>query len=107
MARRWYLFVFFSVISLSCNGKLLSQHISIPPQASFSYCDSLHVRSKPYPSIGSKPYLGIYSAYKKLEQPVQACKDSTFIQVAGVIDGTPAEKAGFKDGDIILSINGN
>ncbi len=105
--RKWYFYVFLTVFSFSCSGKLLSQQNCIPSIGSFSYCDLLHVPSKPYPAIGRKPYLGISLASNKLEQSIHACKESTFIQVAGVMDGTPAAKAGLKDGDIILSINGN
>ncbi len=105
--RKWYLCVFLTVFSFSCSGKFLSQQNSIPLIGPFSYCDLLHVPSKPYPAIERKSYLGIYLASKKLEQSIHACKESTFIQVAGVIDGTAAAKTGLKDGDIILSINGN
>jgi predicted metalloprotease with PDZ domain len=41
-----------------------------------------------------------------VEQAVLPCKENIFIQVAGIISGSPAAKAGLKDDDIILSLNG-
>jgi len=62
--------------------------------------------SRPYPAIEPKPYLGIYLAAGKPDQSAQSCKENVYIQVGGVIQGTPAAKAGIKDDDIILSMNG-
>jgi len=62
--------------------------------------------SKPFPPAETKPYLGIYLAFKKIEQSVQGCKENIFIQVAGVINGTPASKADLRNEDIIQSFNG-
>lgn len=53
-----------------------------------------------------KPYLGIYLASVSSEStPHPACRESRFIQVAGIVNGSPAAKAGLKEKDIILSLN--
>lgn len=62
--------------------------------------------SRPYPAIEPKPYLGIYLSTGKPDQSTQSCKENVYIQVGGVMTGTPAAKAGIKDDDIILSVNG-
>jgi hypothetical protein len=67
----------------------------------------LNMPSKPYAPIEPKPYLGIYLAFKRLEQSVRSCEENLFIEVAGIINSSPAAKAGLNDGDIILSFNGN
>jgi len=73
--------------------------------ASLSYCELLHVPSAPNPHSPPKPYLGIYLSSGKLEEPVSGCKDNAFIQVAGIIGGSPAEETGLRKDDIIISIN--
>lgn len=85
----------------------MSTRKSTPSGGSFSYCDLLNTPSKPFPAIEPKPYLGIYMAPKKLEQTILGCKENVFIQVAGVINGTTAAKAGLMNNDIILSVNGS
>jgi hypothetical protein len=84
----------------------LSHQQAAFPIGPFSYCELLNMPPKPYPAIEPKAYLGIYLGSKKLEHANQPCKENIFIQVAGVINRTPAAKAGLKDDDIILSVNG-
>lgn len=62
--------------------------------------------SEPSPVLHPKPFLGIYLSSRDVEQSGFFCKENAFVQVAGVIDGTPAEEAGLKEGDVILSLNG-
>jgi len=69
------------------------------------YCELLHVPSKPGGPLQPKPYLGVYLASKTIEQTVPGCRDNIFIQVAGVIPGTPAEEAGLRENDMIISFN--
>jgi hypothetical protein len=106
--KKIFFYIFLTLFLCSCNGHHLLSQKSTPALGPFSYCDLLNMPSKPYPPIEPepKPYLGIYLGSKKLEHPLQPCKENIFIQVAGVINGTPAAKAGFKDDDIILSFNG-
>jgi hypothetical protein len=100
-------YIVLTIFIFSCNGQVLSPQKPISSIGPFSYCDLLNIPSKPYPAAEPKPYLGIYLASKKIEQSIQQCKESTFIQVAGVINGTPASRAGLRDDDIIQSFNGN
>jgi hypothetical protein len=53
-----------------------------------------------------KPYLGIYFGFRDLGQVIPSCKEGVFVEVAGVINGTPAAKAGLKANDIVLAVNG-
>jgi hypothetical protein len=71
----------------------------------FPYCGLLNMPTRPYPTIEPRAYLGTYLATKKLEQAIPNCKENLFILVAGIIKGTPAEKAGLRDDDVILSLN--
>ncbi len=106
--KKRYFCIFLSLIAFSCSGRFLSPQEIALLSAPSSYCDVLHIPSAPYPVIEPRPYLGIYLASKKLEQSIPACKiNSSFVQVAGVIRGTPAAKAGLKNDDIILSISGS
>ena len=70
-----------------------------------SYCELLRVPAKPSAALEPKPFLGIYMATRKLEQPLPGCGAGTFVQVAGVINGTPASKAGLRNDDVVLSLN--
>jgi hypothetical protein len=103
---RFYFSILLTVFALSCNRQFLSPSESISSIGPISYCDLLYIPSKPFPPVEAKPYLGIYLASKKIEQSVHACKENIFIQVAGVINGTPASKAGLRNDDIIQSVNG-
>lgn len=53
-----------------------------------------------------KPYLGIYLAPVIAEStPHPSCRENHVIQAAGILNGSPAAKAGLKKNDIILSLN--
>jgi hypothetical protein len=99
-------FIVLAIFLCSCAGRfsLLQNDLE---DNSFPYCELLNVPSKPYPVLQPKPYLGIYLASRKLEQYPAACKDNYFINVAGVINGSPAAKAGLSEDDVILSLNSN
>jgi hypothetical protein len=71
-----------------------------------SYCDSLALPSRPYSPLEPRPYLGVYLASRKVEKVYPECKDNIFIQVAGVMNGSPAAKAGLQEDDVILSFGG-
>ena len=101
-----FLIILFTVPMLSCNGRFLSSPQSITFIGSPWYCNLLHMPLAPYPALLPKPYLGIYLSSRNVEQSGFSCKENTFVQVAGVIDGMPAEEAGLKEGDVILSLNG-
>jgi hypothetical protein len=101
-----FLITILTVVMISCHGRFLSSPQAITSGDSPWYCDLLYMPSGPYPVILPKPYLGIYLSSGKVEQTSFFCKENTFVQVAGVIDRTPAEEAGLKEGDVILSLNG-
>ncbi|HET7318013.1 MAG TPA: PDZ domain-containing protein, partial [Nitrospirota bacterium] len=44
---------------------------------------------------------------RKVEQNGAACKENVFIQVAGVMNGSPAAKAGLQEDDVILTLGGS
>lgn len=91
------------LIFMSCScARFLSPGEYMPSQEDPSYCSLLNVTT-PKHIIMRKPYLGIYMASKKLAETLPQCKDSIFIEVAGVISGSPADKAGLKEGDLLLS----
>lgn len=103
----FFLYSILTAFLCSCSGHVPPSQQSISLIGPFSYCELLSMPSRPYPANEPKPYLGIYLATKTVEQSVQPCKEGVFILVAGVMNGTPAAKAGLKEGDIILSVNGN
>jgi hypothetical protein len=72
----------------------------------FAYCKLLHVPSEQTAILPRKPYLGIYLGSKQLEQSVALCRNSVFVQVAGIVAGSPAEACGLRKEDIIFSVNG-
>jgi hypothetical protein len=96
----------FFVFSLSCSSLPLSSEKSLSFQGPLSYCGLLYVPAVTRADAPPKPYLGIYLATKKWEGPVTDCTDGNFIQAAGVISGSPADEAGIREEDIILSVNG-
>ncbi|HUI44644.1 MAG TPA: PDZ domain-containing protein [Nitrospirota bacterium] len=98
--------LFLAIVLCSCGGRLSLSPKELRP-GTFSYCELLNVPSQPYPVLKPKPYLGIYLASRKLEQAPSTCKENYFVQVAGIINGSPADKAGLKDDDVILSLNNN
>jgi len=104
--RRFFCFPFLVLVLCSCGGRLsLSQ--KEPRLDVFSYCELLNMPLQPYPALKPKPYLGIYLASKKVEKSPPACKENYFVQVAGIINGSPAAKSGLEEDDIILSLNNN
>lgn len=69
------------------------------------YCGLFSMPMRTAPVTASKPYLGVYLGTATAPQPQSGCTGSTFVQVAGVINGTPAKEAGIQEGDIILTLN--
>ena len=98
-----YLRVFIlTIILTSCTSHIVPlQNLPEP----YPYCGLLNMPTRPYPAIEPRAYLGTYLATKKLEQAIPNCKENLFILAAGIIKGTPAEKAGLRDDDVILSLN--
>ncbi len=91
-----------TIVLTSCTGHIVpSENLPEP----FPYCGLLNMPTRPYPAIEPRAYLGTYLATQKLEKAIPNCKENLFIQAAGIIKGTPAEKAGLRDGDVILSLN--
>jgi hypothetical protein len=91
-----------TIILTSCTSHIVPlQNLPEP----FPYCGLLNMPTRPYPAIEPRAYLGTYLATNKVEQAIPNCKEGLFIQAAGIINGTPAEKAGLRDGDVILSLN--
>jgi hypothetical protein len=109
MTKKIHISIFFiiAVFIFSCNGRLLSSNTASVLNETSSYCALLHLPSEPYPVPQPKPYLGIYLSSRKLEEPVPSCKEGFFVQVAGVIDGSPAAESGLAEEDIILALNGS
>jgi hypothetical protein len=105
--KRFYLYALLTLFAFSCNSQVLSPTRSIQSSWPLSYCDLLSMPSNPAAATNPNPYLGIYLSYKKINQSVQGCKENIFIQVGGVIPGSPASKAGFRKDDIIQFVNGN
>jgi hypothetical protein len=93
------------VFACSCSGCYMSAQKAAAWEEQTRYCELLHVPSKPGGPLQPRPYLGVYLASKKIEQTVPGCKENVFIQVAGVIPGTPAEEAGLRENDMIISFN--
>ncbi|MEJ2696142.1 MAG: PDZ domain-containing protein [Candidatus Sulfobium sp.] len=76
-------------------------------EASSSYCRFLQVPPASAGVSKPRPFLGVTFSPKNVGRRVSSCnKDSAFVEVAGVMAGTPAAEAGLKKGDIILSLNG-
>ena len=96
-----------AVFIFSCNGRMLSSKTPSYLQEMSSYCALLHLPSEPHPAPRPKPFLGVYLSSKKPEGSIPSCKEGFFVQIAGVIDGSPAAESGLAEGDIILSINGS
>ncbi len=91
-----------TIILTSCTSHIVPlQNLSEP----FPYCRLLNMPTRPYPAIEPRAYLGTYLATNKVEQAIPNCKEGLFIQAAGIVKGTPAEKAGLRDGDVVLSLN--
>jgi hypothetical protein len=91
-----------TVILTSCTSHFVPlENLSGP----FPYCGLLNMPSRSYPAAEPRAYLGTYLATKRLNQSIPNCKENLFILAAGIIKGTPADKAGLKDGDVILSLN--
>ena len=92
---------------LSCAGYPSLSPGPAPSARLLSYCDLLHMPAKTYPPLEPRPYLGSYLSTRKVEQAELKCKDNVFIQVAGVMNGSPASRAGLQEDDVILSLGGS
>lgn len=89
----------------SCSGCYMSYQNATAWEEQTRYCELLHVPSKPGAIPQHKPYLGAYLASKKIDQTIPGCKENVFVQIAGVIPGTPAEAAGLRENDTIISLD--
>lgn len=98
--------ILFFLLLCSCKGAALLLPGMTPTCDRFAYCKLLHVPPEQTAISPQKPYLGIYLASKQPDQSVALCKNSVFVQVAGIIAGSPAEACGLRKEDIILSVNG-
>lgn len=106
MSAKSFLFPVLLLLVVSCNRQYVVQHDAYPQTLPNPYCSLLHIPHKPYPPIEQKPYIGIYMLAAAPEStPNPSCIENRFIQVAGIINGSPASKAGLKEKDIILSLN--
>lgn len=95
--------MFFAVFTSSCSVRSFENR-----GASSSYCSLLHVSAPLRETAKPKPFLGITFGPKDVGRTISLCKrSSAFLEVAGVVSGTPAAEAGLKEGDIILSFNGS
>jgi hypothetical protein len=95
----------FLILVAACSGPFLSIQSSSPEHV--TYCEVLDMPTVSHPAPEPKPYLGIYLATARVEQSVpSSCGGNTFVQAAGVISGSPADKAGLEEADIIVSLDG-
>jgi len=91
---------------VSCYRQYVGQRDAPQQTVTHPYCDLLNMPQSPYPIIEPKPYLGIYLGSVLSEsKPHPSCRENHVIQAAGIINGSPAAKAGLKEKDIILSLN--
>jgi hypothetical protein len=96
-------FLIIFLLSYSCNGlrqERLSQYLPT------DYCGLLHVPTEWASVPEPKAYLGIYLSPKRLDTSIVQCTHDVFIEVAGVINGSPAMRAGLKKHDVILQLDG-
>ena len=78
---------------------------TVPVNDASTYCRLLHIPEKAPADIPPKSYLGIYLGSQKISKPPSPYPASTYIHAVGVIKGSPADVAGFKKDDVILSVN--
>jgi PDZ domain len=105
--KKWCICLLLLILVSSCERQFLSSSKPSGPAYALSYCSLLHVTSAPREAPSPKPFLGVTFGPKDLEGKLSLCKKgSTFIEIEGVMSGTPAAEAGLKKGDIVLSFNG-
>ncbi len=96
--------LFCALFVYSCSGMLPNRQST----ADSCYCSLLHAASASGRPRSPKPFLGITFGPKDIGGKISLCKrSSTFVEVEGVMSGTPAAVAGLKKGDVILSFNGS
>ena len=106
VARIIFLCVLASAVFLcSCSTNSLSSRRPSSSGESTSYCRLLHVPPSPSEAIQPRPFLGVSFAPEKPDPEIPACRDGKVIRVVRAIGGSPAEEAGLREGDVILSIN--
>jgi hypothetical protein len=103
--KRYCFNILLIILTCSCSRFFLQPEKSIPSQGYSLYYSLLHVSSRPNLTSQTKPFLGVSFVSRHLEQEIPPCKNSVFIQITDVINGTPAMEAGLKKDDIILSLN--
>jgi hypothetical protein len=91
------------LICASCSTYFLSSPVS--HNESSLYCSLIHIPENTLVPYEKKKYLGIMMESVDRENSfIDEC--STFIQIVTVMDESPADKAGLRKNDIILSANG-
>lgn len=89
----------------SCSANFLSSGKSSASPESAAYCSLLHVTPGPSETIQPRPFLGISFAPARPDSEISACRDGNAIRVVTIIEGTSAQEAHLREGDLILSIN--
>jgi hypothetical protein len=89
----------------SCRANSLSFQKSALSADPASYCGLLHVTSGPPETIKPRPFLGISFAPERPDPEMSACREGSVIRVVAILGGSSAQKAGLREGDLILSIN--
>lgn len=102
-----YYFILLLILISSCAKPFIAPPDQINNQINekSEYCNLLHIPESQAP-YRARTYLGVTFSPVNIETSPSPYKCKTFIQVEDVIKNTPAAKAGIKEKDIILSVNG-